>query len=109
MTVITDPLIRSIEITQLERLYELQNFWNSYVYNNQTLIGKADQSLFVTFVNPNLYEVSVKYYSSVDFWTVIATANNLTDPEVRGTVTLLIPPKPVNSFGGILQYFNNVT
>lgn len=91
------------DLANLDMLYRLQSIMSSYVIKNIMLTGKAEQADIVTFINPNLYRVAVQYYGDVNYWTVIANANNLTDPKVTGTVTLLIPPKPALNSGAILN------
>jgi len=95
---------KSILLTRLERLYMLQNYFNAYAYKNMLLIGKAENALIVTYINPNLYSIAVQYYGDEDFWTVIGKANHLSDPCPIGTYTLLIPPKPSVSSGAVMSY-----
>ncbi len=104
-----NPEQLSVALLELERLYALQNLFTGYAYNNMLLVGKAPQAVTETFLSPNLLSVAVQFYQNQDLWTVIATANNLStaDPEVEGLITLLIPPKPLDTSGGILAYFNN--
>jgi hypothetical protein len=46
----------------------------------------------ITLSNPNLYELSAKYYGDLQHWKVIASANALHDPvPPAGTYTLIIP------------------
>jgi nucleoid-associated protein YgaU len=57
----------------------------------------------VTVIGGNLYELAVKYYNDALQWTVIADANNLTDPQIVGQMTLIIPPRSPTDTGGILS------
>lgn len=93
----------SDSLTKLEQLNQLEDLMASYVIKNYLLIGKAPQAKVVEFYNPNLYRVAVQYYGDANLWTVIASANNLSDPKVDGFVPLLIPPKPSSDNGGILN------
>lgn len=103
-TVDPNKLIQQgIDLQKLDRLYQLQNILNAYVIKNILLVGQSEQAEVKTFVNPNLYRISVEYYSDVDYWPVLAKANNITDPQLTGFVTLLIPPKPSANPGGILN------
>lgn len=94
---------QGIDLQKLDQLYTLQNILNAYVIKNILLVGQSEQARVETFINPNLYSLAVKYYGDVDFWTVIAKANNLNDTQVIGTATLLIPPKPTVNTGGVLN------
>jgi hypothetical protein len=95
---------KALELDKLQKLYHLQDLWNSYAMKNLFLVGSAPQSEFVTFVNPNLYKIALKYYGNANLWTVIANANRLTDPKQTGFVSLLIPPSSsVAETGGILN------
>lgn len=82
------------DLTDLENLYQAQNLLNAYVIQNLLLVGQSEQAKAVTFVNPNLYSIAVEYYGDMDYWPVIANANNLTDVQYTGVMTILIPPKP---------------
>lgn len=88
---------------QLDYLNQVQDILNAYVIKNYLLINAAPSSKAVTFINPNLYRVAVQYYGDANLWTAIASANNLTDPNLTGTYTLLIPPSPTVSSGSILN------
>lgn len=94
---------QSLELTKLERLNRLSDLMASYVIKNYLLVGKAEQSLIVTYYHPNLYRVAVEHYGDADLWTVIAKANGLKDPKVNVTIPLLIPPKPPTESNGILN------
>lgn len=91
------------DLEELNNLYDLQNILNAYVIKNLLLVGQSDQAKVDTFLNPNLYRVAVQYYGDVDYWGVIAKANNLTDPKYTGIITLLIPPMPAVNTGGLLN------
>jgi len=90
-------------LSKLEQLYLLQDTMAAYVIKNILLVGAAPLSKLVTYINPNLYRVAVTYYGDADLWTTIAQANGLTDPFNNGEFTLLIPPNPGTSTGGILN------
>lgn len=104
MTIDPNKLIeQGNELTKLDQLYTLQNILNAYVIKNLLLVGQSEQARVETFINPNLYSLAVQYYGDVNYWTVIAKANNLNDTQFTGTYTLLIPPKPTVNSGGILN------
>lgn len=67
---------------------------------NLTQIGTGTQSITVT--GGNLFDLAAKFYGNVSGWTTIAKANNLTDPNIVGVQTLLIPPFR-NDTGGVLN------
>jgi hypothetical protein len=98
-----DLAAEAIALNELQKLYQLQDVWNSYVIKNILLVGSAPQSQVVTLINPNLYRVAVQYYGDANSWTVIANANSLTDPKQTGIVVLLIPPASGVDSGGVLN------
>lgn len=96
-------IVQGQDMQQLDLLYRIQNILNAYVIGNYLLLNQAAQSQIVTIINPNLYRVAVQYYGDVNYWTVIANINSLPDPQLTGTFTLLIPPKPAINPGGVLN------
>jgi hypothetical protein len=110
----TKLIAQGNDLQLLDQLYTLQNILNAAVIKNLLLVGQSEQARVETFINPNLYRLAVQYYGDVDYWTVIAKANpqvtgldpnnpNPYDPEINGTVTLLIPPKPALDSNSILN------
>jgi hypothetical protein len=91
------------DLIELDQLYTIQNLLNAYVIKNFLLIGQAQDARAETYINPNLYSVAVQFYGSVDYWPVLAKANNLTETQLTGTYTLLIPPLPSVNTGSILN------
>lgn len=91
------------DLDTLDKLYQIQNLLNAYVIKNLLLVGQSDQARAETYINPNLYSIAVQYYGDMNYWTVIAKANNLTDTQYTGTYTILIPPKPAVDSGSILD------
>lgn len=67
------------------------------VLSRSTIIGTlfaapaATVDQLVGIVNPNLFQLAAQYYGDPSQWTLIATANNLLDPQPTGTFTLTIP------------------
>lgn len=88
---------------KLTQLFNMQNLLNAFVIKNLQSIGKSPHAIIESFINPNLFKIAVQYYGDPTLWYVIAQANQLTDPYYTGIYSLLIPPKPANSNGGILM------
>ncbi len=55
----------------------------------------------ITTTGGNLFQLAFVYLSDAFQWNRIAKANNLIDPFLTGTVTLIIPPIDPNAGGGI--------
>jgi nucleoid-associated protein YgaU len=53
----------------------------------------------ITQAGGNLYEIAAKEYGDPLAWTALAKANALTDPQLTGVNTLVIPPAPGTSTG----------
>ena len=73
------------------------------VNRNLGYINGAPNAQQVTVMGGNLVDLALQYYGDAARWTVIAAANNLTDPAISGQITLFIPPAattPANSGGG---------
>lgn len=98
-----DLALKSELAQQLDYLNQIQDLLNAYIIKNILLVGASPAAQSVTFINPNLYRVAVQYYGDANLWTVIASANNLTDPNLTGMYTLLIPPKPSTGSGSVLN------
>lgn len=56
----------------------------------------------ITVNGGTLYTLAQQYYGDATAWTTIARANNLSDPQLSGTHTLLIPATP-DTAGGVLN------
>lgn len=50
----------------------------------------------ISVINPNLFVLASQYYGSPTYWTLIASANNLQDYQLKGSYTLTIPPITAN-------------
>lgn len=70
---------------------------------NVNLVNSVPNAQIANVISTNLFKVATQYYGDPDYWTIIAEANNLSDPEINGAMTLLIPPKPSSDPGGILS------
>lgn len=85
-----------------QRLYQIQDLL-ALMQKNIALINSPTNSRTVHVINGDLFQLAVQYYGNADYWTVIAEANNLSDPRIEGSATLLIPPAPTSNSGGILS------
>jgi hypothetical protein len=83
------------------QLYQLQYFLNR-IETNLNLINSSPNAQIVTVVSTNLYKLAAEYYGDAMLWTLIAKANNLTDPQITGAATLIIPPFENQESTGIL-------
>lgn len=98
----TEPLNQQAsDMTELYELYQLQAVLDR-MEKNLNLIHAVPNAQFITVVGGNLFQLAAQYYNDATQWTVIAQANGLTDPEVTGLQTLLIPPPSSQESGGIL-------
>lgn len=48
----------------------------------------------VTVVNTTLFHVAALYLGDATLWDLVATANGLADPQVIGTMQLVLPLVP---------------
>lgn len=81
--------------TRMPALYQLQNVLgrlNKNVTSGQT----ADGVRSITLSGGNLYQVASDQYGDPSLWNSIASANNLTDPQLTGINTLTIPSNPTS-------------
>ena len=54
-----------------------------------------------TGADRTLFHIAAREYGNALLWAVIASANDLSDPIISGTVQLVIPPKPSTDNGGL--------
>lgn len=79
------------------------------LYNLQAVLGRMNANLGSvagagssrTVAGGSLLRIASETYGDASAWTGIAKANGLSDPQLSGVQTLLIPNKPDNA-GGIL-------
>lgn len=45
----------------------------------------------ITIAGGNLFQIAAEYYGDAMGWVQIAQANGLTDPQIKGVITLHIP------------------
>ncbi|QBR52709.1 hypothetical protein [Erwinia sp. QL-Z3] len=92
---ISNLLLQADQSTKIPALYNLQNVLgrlNKNVNSGQT----ADGVRSVTLSGGNLYQVASDQYGDASLWSSIASANNLTDPQLTGINTLTIPSNPTS-------------
>ena len=94
-----DPNLESELILENANLYRMQAIAENMLVTTEQTKGTADAPV-ITVNNDNLYRLAAKYYGDASQWTLIADANNLTDPEIYGTVKLIIPVWDGNDRGG---------
>lgn len=79
--------------TQSSALYNMQNVLSRLNKNVQT--GQvADGVKTITQTGGSLYQVAAEQYGDATLWGSIASANGLTDPQLSGINTLIIPSNP---------------
>jgi len=63
-------------------------------------LGQVNSSVkTITVTGGNLFDLASKHYGDASGWTSIAKANNLSDPEITGINTLIIPQNNSDSSG----------
>lgn len=85
---------------QCTSLYGLQNILGR-IGKNLASVQKAGTQVTTDGVS-TLYDYAAQTYGDPSEWTTIAEANGLTDPQVAGGATLLIPAAS-DGDGGVLQ------
>lgn len=94
-TTVSNLLSQADQTTRILALYSLQNVLgrlNKNVNSGQT----ADGVRTVTQSGGNLYQVASDQYGDASLWSSIASANDLTDPQLSGINTLTIPSNPTS-------------
>lgn len=86
-------------MTQLPQLYNLQSVLGR-MGGNLGSIGKSTNT--ITAAGGNLYGMAAQAYNDATAWTTLARANKLTDPQLSGVNTIVVPPVPDNS-GGVMS------
>lgn len=88
---------RTNNMTELANLYTIDSIVTR-MRVNLGLVNSAPNAQTVTVSGGDLYSLAATYYKDANQWTVIAKANNLTDPLIVGVQTLTIPPaKPATN------------
>ena len=94
-----DPNVESALILENANLYRMLAISEKMLVTTEQTKGTADAPTVVVN-NTNLYKLAAKYYGDASQWTIIAEANGLIDPEIYGTVKLIIPDWDGNDRGG---------
>jgi len=94
-----DPNVASAEILERANLYRMQAILETMVVTTEQTKGTADAPT-ITVNNDSLYRIAAEFYGDASQWTIIADANGLKDPQLYGTVTLIIPEWDGNDRGG---------
>ena len=92
---VSNLLNQADQTTRIPALYSLQNVLgrlNKNVSSGQT----ADGVRTVTQSGGNLYQLASDQYGDATLWSSIASANDLTDPQLSGINTLTIPSNPTS-------------
>ncbi|MBU9823200.1 hypothetical protein J1782_25240 [Rahnella sp. BCC 1045] len=92
---ISNLLTQADLTTRTPALYSLQSVLgrlNKNVQSGQT----ADGVKTVTLSGGNLYQVASDQYGDASLWSSLASANNLTDPQLTGINTIIIPSNPTS-------------
>jgi hypothetical protein len=90
---INNVLTQADGLTSLTALYNLHNTLTR-TEKNVSAGQAADGLRTVTITGGTLYQVASQQYGDPTLWTSIASANNLTDPQLTGINTLIIPANP---------------
>lgn len=94
-TTINNVLTQADLSTRTPALYQLQSVLgrlNKNVQSGQT----ADGVRSVTLSGGNLYQVAADQYGDASLWSSLASANGLTDPQLSGINTIIIPSNPTS-------------
>lgn len=69
---------------------------------NANLVSINSPQKKIPTAGGNLFQMAQSQYGDATAWTALAQANGITDPFIKGTATIAVPPQPGNS-GGILS------
>jgi len=92
---ISNLLTQADLTTRTPALYQMQSVLsrlNKNVQSGQTADGVRE----ITLSGGNLYQVASDQYGDASLWGSLASANNLTDPQLTGINTLTIPSNPTS-------------
>lgn len=92
---ISNILTQADLTTRTPALYQMQSVLsrlNKNVQSGQTADGVRE----ITLSGGNLYQVASDQYGDASLWGSLASANNLTDPQLTGINTLTIPSNPTS-------------
>lgn len=88
-------------VTQLPLLSQLGSVTGRIVTNLNIINGTAGAISTITVAGGTLFDVAAAHYGDPAKWPVLAKANNLTDPNLSGVVTLKVP-KIAYDTGGLI-------
>jgi hypothetical protein len=86
-------------MTQLPNLYSLQSVLGR-MGGNLGAVGMSSNT--ITSAGGNLFGMAAQAYKDATAWTTLARANKLTDPQLTGVNTIMVPASHDNS-GGVLS------
>ncbi len=92
---ISNILTQADLTTRTPALYQMQSVLsrlNKNVQSGQTADGVRE----ITLSGGNLYQVASDQYGDASLWSSLASANNITDPQLTGINTLTIPSNPTS-------------
>lgn len=78
---------QATDFEQLNNLYVLQSILQGMLLNID-LIESGTIGQILTVTNANLFQIAAQQYGDPNQWTVIAGANDLSDPMIEPTITL---------------------
>lgn len=84
---------------QLNALYQLLSLLGRMEANLNAI---NDSENTVTVAGGNLFQIAAGQYGDATDWSTIAAANGLTDPQLQGPQTLVIPATAADT-GGVLD------
>lgn len=109
MTMIPNTLPQDAQTElQLSRLYLLQDLLNVMQQNlDVQLLGQP--GITISQNGGNVFALASKYYNDATLWTEIANINQTTlmdangfiNPNISTLISIVIPPKPATTSGGI--------
>jgi nucleoid-associated protein YgaU len=95
--------VTALALEELSNLYILQGLLIQ-MQKNILLIEQGYSGQTISVNNVSLFTLAAKYYGDATRWTTIASANNLTDPQIQGGVAInIIIPSVSTNTGGLLN------
>ncbi len=92
---ISNLLTQADQVTKIPALYNMQSVLsrlNKNVQSGQTADGVRE----ITLSGGNLYQVAADQYGDASLWGSLASANNITDPQLTGINTIIVPSNPTS-------------
>lgn len=91
-----NPLTQSEQISQLNALYQI-SFALDRMYKNILLVNNGLNAKTINVSNTTLFAVAAHEYQDATLWTYLADVNDMIDPDITTSRTLIVPPKPSDS------------